>query len=57
MLVELDGGREGAVRVRAAWVLGVRRLDPGGQDFGKEGRSQAGSAERCGFAYLVGCPT
>lgn len=44
MLVKLDGGREGAVRVRAALALGVRRLDPRGQDLGKEGRSHTGSA-------------
>lgn len=50
MLVELNGGREGAVRVRAALALGVRRLNPDRQDRRKEGRSQARSAASCGFA-------
>lgn len=40
--MELDGGREGAVRGRAALALGLHRLDAGGQDLGKEGRSRVG---------------
>lgn len=48
--VKLDGGREGAVRERSALALGVRWLDPGEQDFGKEGRSRAVSADSYGFA-------
>ena len=39
MPVELDGGWEGSVRVRAAWSIGVRRLVPDGQNLGKDGRS------------------
>ncbi|CAK7319683.1 hypothetical protein VULLAG_LOCUS22096 [Vulpes lagopus] len=52
--VELDGGWEGSVRVRAALSIGVRRLVPDGQNLGKEGRSQAVSARSSGFAELVG---
>lgn len=52
--MELDGGREGSVRVRAALALGVRGLDPGRQDFGKEGRSQTVSVCRaCRASELV----
>lgn len=41
VLLELDGGREGAVCVGAALASGRSGLDAGRQDFGKEGRSQA----------------
>ena len=44
--MELDGGREGAVRVGVALALGLRGLDPGSQHFGKERRSQAVSVRR-----------
>lgn len=54
MFVELNGGREGAVRVSAALALGVLRVESGGKDLGKEGRSHGWSAGSCGFAQLVG---